>query len=130
MADERAEYEVLTPIDDPAHHRPAYLPGQPIHAQVVEDWGLRIGTADDPEAQVLSLRPQEMARPASNASQQEWLRYRAGKPGANVAELELLGRNQLRDMDARDMDAPPTDTADERDTDEPTDPAGEEQAKE
>lgn len=125
MADERPEYEALTPIDDPAHHRPAYLPGQPIHAQVVEDWGLRIGAADDPEAQVLSLRPQEMARPASNASQQEWLRYRAGQPGANVAELELLGRNQLRDMDVA-----PTDTADERDTDEPTEGVGDEQAKE
>lgn len=120
MADERPEYEVLIPIDDPAFARPAYLPGQPITAQVVEDWGLRIGGADDEQAQVMSLRPQEQARPAANASQQEWLRYRAGQPGADVAELELLGRNALRDMDAPD----------ERDDEQPDDAAGDKHEKE
>lgn len=99
MADERHEYEALVDIDDPAMNRVAYRPGMPIHAQVVQDWGLRVGTGDGDDAQVVSLRPAEMARPAANASQQDWLRYRAGQPGANVAELELLGRNALRDLD-------------------------------
>lgn len=121
MADERHEYEALIPIDDPVMSRTAYLPGQPVHAQVVEDWGLKVGQAGDEGAQVLSLRPQQMARPAANASQQDWLRYRAGQPGANVAELELLGRNALRDMDAPEQttdeatDAERDDEADEAD---------------
>lgn len=109
MADERHEYEVLVNIDEPGMDRVAYRPGQPIHAQVVQDWGLTVGEAGDDEAQVMSLRPRELARPASNASRDEWFAYRASQPGADRAALDDMGRNALRDMD-RDPDAP-----DERD---------------
>ncbi len=99
MVDERHEYEALIPINDPGTGRAAYLPGHGVHAQVVEDWGLVVGEHGDEQAQVVSLRPREMAAPSANASREEWFRYRAGQPGADRAALEDMGRNALRDMD-------------------------------
>jgi hypothetical protein len=103
--DERHEYETLTVIVDPGTGRPAYNPGQGIHAQVVADWGLVIGDEGDEGAQVRSLRPAEMARPAGNAGRDEWLRYRQSQPGVDQEALDEMGRDALRDMD-KDQEPP------------------------
>ncbi len=127
MVDERHEYEALIPINDPGTGRAAYLPGHGVHAQVVEDWGLVVGEHGDEQAQVVSLRPQQMARPGANASRDEWFRYRSGQPGADRAALEDMGRNALRDMDDDATDG----QADEEQAATGSDPdsvAGEEQA--
>lgn len=99
MADERHEYEALRVLVDPGTGRTAYMPGQGVHGQVVADWGLAVGDEGDDEAQVRSLRPAEMARPAGNASRDEWLRYRQGQPDADADALDEMGRDALRDMD-------------------------------
>lgn len=91
MAGERPEYRVLRPIPDPANvGRTAYLPGEGIHLQVVEDWGLAVGEDVEP------ARRDSIPRPAGNASRADWARY-ALIQGLSQEEVDGLTRDQLRD---------------------------------
>jgi hypothetical protein len=87
MAGERPEYRVLRPIPDPVNlGRTAYLPGEGILLQVVEDWGL-------------TARKDSIPRPAGNASRADWAKY-ALIQGLPAEEVDGLTRDQLRDHPA------------------------------
>lgn len=90
MAGERPDYRALQVIPDRNNpSRSAYQPGEDLHAQVVQDWGLVIGV--DVEA----LRPEQMARPAGNAKRDEWATYALAQ-GLSVEKVDGMGRDELR----------------------------------
>jgi hypothetical protein len=94
MAGERPEYRVLRPIPDPVNlGRTAYLPGEGILLQVVEDWGLTVGEDVEP------ARKDSIPRPAGNASRADWAKY-ALIQGLPAEEVDGLTRDQLRDHPA------------------------------
>jgi hypothetical protein len=100
MAGERPEYRVLRPIPDPTNMgRTAYLPGEGIYAQVVDDWHLVEG--EDVE----SARPNAFERPAGNASRDAWARYRLSEGRLTQQEVDGMGRDELRDFDTETADS-------------------------
>jgi hypothetical protein len=96
MTDERREYTVLRAVQHPLVARTAYLPGEGIQAQVVEDLGLIVGE------DVTPARSDVIPMPAGNASRGDWERYAqfqavdAGHPTQD--EIDGMTRDQLRDL--------------------------------
>jgi hypothetical protein len=91
MAGERPEYRVVRAIPDPVNAgHTAYLPGEGIHLQVVEDWGLVVGEDVEP------ARRDSIPRPAGNASRTDWAKY-ALIQALDPEEVDSLTRDELRD---------------------------------
>lgn len=90
MADERWDFTVLRPIADRHTSGTAYLPGEGIMAQVVDDLGLVVGE------DVTPARPNSMEQPAGNASRADWARY-AAIQGMPQERVDGLTRDQIRD---------------------------------
>lgn len=88
MADERWEYRALRPIT--YQDRVAYNPGDGLMSQVVSDLRLEVGVDVEP------ARPDVELRPADDAPRGDWARY-AVDQGVDLAEVEQLGRDELRD---------------------------------
>ncbi len=100
MVNERPDYRALRAIPDRNNpSRSAYLEGQYLHAQVVEDWGLTIGE------DVTPARPDVIPRPASNATRAEWAAYALGQ-GLTPAEVDDMTRDQIRDQFPADEPEP------------------------
>jgi hypothetical protein len=99
---EPCEYRVLLPVL--VNGVQAYLPGEGISLQVVEDLGLVVGEHVEP------ARADVIGMPALNASRADWVRYaqfqsvRDGKP--SLTEIDDLTRDQLRDLYVQDEAKP------------------------
>lgn len=100
MANERPEYRTLHAIPDPVNiGRNAYNEGEPIFAQVVDDWGLVVG--EDVE----SARPNALPAPAGNASRGAWATYRLSQ-GVPAETVDAMTRDELRDFGEQTEPAP------------------------
>jgi hypothetical protein len=106
MANERYEFTALQTIA--YQGAPAYVAGQGVMAQVVEDLGLVVGV------DVTPARAGVVARPAGNAKRSEWAAYALAE-GMDQTEVDDLTRDQLR---ARFPDGQNTEPGDEPDGEE------------
>ncbi len=88
MANERYDFVALRTIEYP-EGQPAYLAGQGVMAQVVDDLGLVVGE------DVAPARPDVIPEPAGNAPRSDWAAYAIGQ-GMSRDEADDLTRDELR----------------------------------
>jgi hypothetical protein len=88
MADERWEFRALRLIANPAGGWPAYNIGDGLMAQVVDDWGLEVGTDVEP------ARTDSVPLPTTNAPRAVWERY---------ALIQGLSRGEVDGMTVADL---------------------------
>lgn len=104
------EYTALHGIMAPGTSVYGYHRGAPVSAQVVESWGLTVGEANDPEADVVAGDlPQDapaaraVARPDDGANRAAWEAY-AMASGMSPADVAAAGMEDL--MAAGEQKAP------------------------
>lgn len=87
-------------VDLPAAEAAKWADGQ--RAEYVND--ADAPPADDVEAEDTTHEAQEIEPPAGNASRDEWAAYVVDALKVDPAEIENLGRNELRDRYGAPMD--------------------------